>query len=834
MPKRKSNLNTIYISERLQESLRPISDSALTTIIAPMGYGKTTAINWFLSQKTKEDNCKIIRISAYSDNLTIFWRSVTDAFVHAGLSFMQNYPFPTDAAAGGLLADDMCYELSDYKECYIFIDDFHLLRDFRVSAFISTLANRIPETVHIIIASRDRFLSSSEILRLGAKLYQIGIDQLRLNHTELSVYAHRCGTDLTDEQIKSLLYSCEGWFSAIYLNLRTLLERGSLPDSNSDIYTIFTAAMIEPLPGVQREFIAVMGLADEFSVSMAEFVTGLEDAETLVNTLTERNAFVTKLPEGQKYRFHHMMKECAERSFKTLPKEKQDFYRNRYGKWYEEHQLYLHAIAHYRISENYDAFLKVIKLDAGILLSTLKPQLILDELAKIPDDILLENPFSILVLMRCMFNWRQIPKMMELKEKLGAAIKKHPEMPEEERGNLMGESDLIMSFLMYNDITAMSKMHRKASEQMTGIAMSLRNTGGWSFSSPSIIMMYHRIPGGLESEMQEMDECMPHYYKITDGHGLGAEKIMRAEMNFLQGDFDDAQIELESAYIQIENTNQKNMALCADFAARRLSLFTNNEERYTAKQRYDELLKEHNIALINIWHATYAYYYAVLEQADKIPDVYRDHKLSTMNILAPGKPMHEMIENQVYLAQGSYAKVIGRSEGLFAACDGLHYNLVKIHVQIQTAAAYEMMGKRLEAHKMLEEAVKASVPDRLYMPFAENYNYIKDLLDLVTDTEYKSFVSKVKTFGENFEGRRNKLKGKSKSKVPVSLLSKREFEIASLMETRLSNKEIAEQLFLSEGSVKQYINQMYTKLDIKGDRQTKRKLLFEYIDKIAN
>ena len=53
MPKPKRNLNTIYISERLQESLRPISRYALTAIIAPMGYGKTTAVNWYLEQRAK-------------------------------------------------------------------------------------------------------------------------------------------------------------------------------------------------------------------------------------------------------------------------------------------------------------------------------------------------------------------------------------------------------------------------------------------------------------------------------------------------------------------------------------------------------------------------------------------------------------------------------------------------------------------------------------------------------------------------------------------------------------------------------------------------------------
>ena len=40
--------------------------------------------------------------------------------------------------------------------------------------------------------------------------------------------------------------------------------------------------------------------------------------------------------------------------------------------------------------------------------------------------------------------------------------------------------------------------------------------------------------------------------------------------------------------------------------------------------------------------------------------------------------MFEMIENQVYLAQGAYAKVIGRSAELLAVCEGMHYALVAL------------------------------------------------------------------------------------------------------------------------------------------------------------
>ena len=245
MAMQKRNLNAVYISERLRESLRPISHCALTTVVAPMGYGKTTAVNWYLSQRASEA-ARIIRVSVYSDNLAIFWQSVQSAFCHGGLSFLSGYPCPADAAGGSLLADELCHRLAGETEFFIFLDDFHLLTDGRIPGFLCTLAGRLPENVHIIAASRDRFLPRDAVLRLGRRACSIGIQQLRLNHTELAVYTRRCGIRLTDRQVDDLLYTTEGWFSAVYLNLCSLADRGQLPSHASDIYDMFTAAMLDP------------------------------------------------------------------------------------------------------------------------------------------------------------------------------------------------------------------------------------------------------------------------------------------------------------------------------------------------------------------------------------------------------------------------------------------------------------------------------------------------------------------------------------------------------------------------------------------------------------
>ena len=719
--RQKWNLNTIYISERLKACLRPVTCCALTTVVAPMGYGKTTAINWFLDEQGKIDALCLIRISVYSDNLAIFWKSVQVAFKRAGFGFLEDYACPEDVAGAGLLIEDMCHELSKTGSCYIFIDDFHLLTDSRASAFLCMLARRL------------------------------------------------------------------------------------------------------------SGFLAVMGIADEFSAEMAVFVTEDEEVRAMVKILTEQNAFVKCLADGVTFRFHHMMKECANRVFAALDEEKQAFYLNRFGLWYEQHSQYLHAMDVYRRSKNYDAFLRVVKNDAGILLASLNAQEVMNVLAECPVSILKAHPLAILVLMRSMFNWRLIPKMMELKVLLMEVVEENAALSDEERGNLLGECDLIMSFLCYNDIGAMSQLHRRASSQMSRPAISIQNNGGWTFGSPSVLMMFYRGPGQLESELAQMDECMPHYYKITCGHGQGAEKIMRAEAAFVQGRFADAQIELERAYAQIEGNGQENMALCCDFLAWRLALAKEMKPHCSLERRRTELLRHHNAAWLNIWSGISAYYYALLGESEKIPPIFGEHRLSDINMLAPGRPMMLLIENQVYLAQENYAKVIGRSDGQLSVCEGMHYRLVALHIRIQTAAAYEAMGKWQEAKQMLTQAILEAETDYLMLPFVENYHYLKKLL-LRCQKQESLFVRYLIQMGEMYEMRRECLRKEAHRPEVLAVLTDKEYEMVLLINQHQTNREIAEKMFLSEGSVKQYVKQIYSKLQIEGDTRTKRKQLLQLLE----
>jgi DNA-binding CsgD family transcriptional regulator len=53
----------------------------------------------------------------------------------------------------------------------------------------------------------------------------------------------------------------------------------------------------------------------------------------------------------------------------------------------------------------------------------------------------------------------------------------------------------------------------------------------------------------------------------------------------------------------------------------------------------------------------------------------------------------------------------------------------------------------------------------------------------------------------------------------IEPLTQREFEILELLGKRMTNKEIAAELYISVGTVQQHLNHIYAKLNVKGRRE---------------
>lgn len=166
-------------------------------------------------------------------------------------------------------------------------------------------------------------------------------------------------------------------------------------------------------------------------------------------------------------------------------------------------------------------------------------------------------------------------------------------------------------------------------------------------------------------------------------------------------------------------------------------------------------------------------------------------------MLDVAKPMLGMVETQVWLAQGAWRRAVAQAEALLAPCQTLHYALVRLHLLIQLAAAYARLDDRAAADAHLRQALAEAEPDGLVMPFAENYRDLKPALDgLAADS---AFLREIRTHGAAMESRISALRHGGGE--PDGALTARERELAEHVAQRLSNREIAERMYLSEGTV---------------------------------
>ncbi len=817
MPRYPKDINAIYISERMQENLRHIKHSAITSIVAPMGYGKTTAALWYLAERQRKGD-QVFRVNIYSSDVNLFWLSFCTAFRGTELgNRLKGMDFPVGQTAVNLLIQDV----SDYldtleKHVFLLIDDCHLMEDSRVFDMLFALCDIPTRSLHIIVSSRSVVFMRGEELHLGHRLYRITVEDMRLNRTELSAYLRRCGVEMPEEEAEILFQISEGWFSCVYLNLRSYVKSGSLLSKGEDIYSMIGNTLYAGYSDMEQRFLLHMCIADEFTARQAEYITAAADTRQIINTLARNNAFIRYLPDTDTYRFHHMLRDYVEQLFAGLPETEQKALKLRYGQWYESQEQYIQALRFYGEAEAIPGVLRVIGLDRGVQLASINPQAVLSLLDRCSEEALMQEPQALLVLMRRLFSWRQIPRMLALKQILLKAVEQ-PGLPEEERRNLLGECDLVMSFLGYNNISAMSALHQKAASLMTRSAISTGNTGSYTFGSPSVLMMFHRESGKLSEEVETMNRAMPFYYQITDDHGMGAELIMEAEAMYNRGDFLEASILLQRARSVSQRKAQLYLPLCCDFLERRLALFGEAPEDKAWYQRKIQAFRKANDPMIfSTLDGCVAYLAAVLEQPEQIPAWIAEGRLAQANLLNPARPMFEIIYNQVLLARKDPIAVLARGQQLLAMCQAFPYLLCQIHLHIQLAAASQMLGRTQEAREELHRAFDLALPDGILMPFAENSRLLAPLLPSFRHIPQMEQICRLyKRLCANFV-----------ADIPgLDILTEREKTVATMYVSGKTRKEIAEALFLSEGTVKNHITVIYDKLQLTGTPKQKQHAL---------
>jgi LuxR family maltose regulon positive regulatory protein len=289
---------------------------------APAGYGKSTLMaRWHAQLMEQGIACAWLSVDESDNDKVRFVRHLVAALRSADASIGQTVAasLPVDMSSGvrpllEALAEDLA---SVQQRIVLFLDDLHFIQEPDVLEIVDWLINYAPRTVQQIVGTRDTQRLRVSALRVRRQLFELDLRQLQFDAEEVShFYRNRLGQDLPPRDLQRVLQKTEGWpagLELVALALAGLTDQSSFIErfagSDSGLVDYLGEVVLLRMDERTRAFVFRISMFERICVPLAQAL-GAEDAEEQLQALRLRNLFLIPLDQGGTWvRFHHLVGE---------------------------------------------------------------------------------------------------------------------------------------------------------------------------------------------------------------------------------------------------------------------------------------------------------------------------------------------------------------------------------------------------------------------------------------------------------------------------------------------------------------------------------------------
>lgn len=818
------NTRSLYFPDRITQAMGEILDYPLTVVEAPMGYGKTTAVRE--SIKNAGVNTKWQRV--HDGSIHSFWAGFCNMFseLNAESAYsLAQLGFPNDSVLRQE-AVSIIENIDFPNSTVIVIDDYQTCEHVQSDEFIKYLIEQEIPNLKIVLIVRFINFQALEELKLKGYIKHISKETFEFNVKEIKTYYRICGINLKDAQADKLYELTEGWISAIYLLLLNYLEDGSFT-STANIYKLLENTLYSSFSQEVKEFLQAICLFDYFTLEQAIHMWQKEDTDKLLLEITNKNALIRYDEKTRIYQIHSIFTKLLREKFENSKElDKKNIYQ-KIAHWYLKTEDYFSAMNYFYIAEDFDMLMNVVEIDKGNCIYSERKDKFIQFFEECLNEIRKEHPIALLIYAISLFMLNEFERFEKACNEFAWVVESSESLDDHSRSVLLGEFQILLCIAEYNDIAKMLERIEQANILLEEPARFIDTQFGWTFGSPSVLYMFYREAGELKLEVENIKEALPHYSRLTNGHGKGGEFVMEAEWYFNRGDFENAEIVAHKAYYEAAQYGQYEIIICSQFLQMRIALLKGDyfyafnalnklHDEIKLRKQYDFL---HTIDLCD------AFMHALLEKTSKIPNWIENGDFDSSRLYFPAKAFMNIVYGRVLLVNKEYYKLLGIADQ-FMELAGVFPNVLgQIYTNIYVAAASEKIFRREEALMALKCAMDIAIEDKVYIPFVENCDYIKPLLTLMLgEGLYIEGITKIlelyKPYEESIVHMNNELSDNNKPE-----LTEREIEIANLAAKGLTNKEIGEKLFITQNTVKTMLKRVFEKLEINS-----RAMLRQYFD----
>jgi LuxR family maltose regulon positive regulatory protein len=823
-----SHQKRYYLSDRLNQHLSSILDYPVSLVDAFSGLGKTSAIREYFKHNLPED-AKEYWYTCLYDSADIAWRDICDIFAlfdkHTAEQ-MRLLHMPTRDTL--LQFSAIIAKLHCNEETYLIIDNFHLARCSIPNEVIDVFSAHLCPKLHIVFISQH--LREKRIAwAYNDNVYEFDSSIFMFTSNDLDALLKLEGLCIPHEHVAELYYMSEGWPAAIAFQIEKYKQ------TNAFYFNEYAETFIEnvfwnQLSMKKKRILLSLSILGDVTPRQAAIMINLDTLPNDVERFLQYNDLVRYHPEQNKYHMNRILQIHLKKRFHKRSSDRfQNRVLNNAGYAYSDMQQYHLAAQCYLMAKNYESILSLPFHIKDIwdqdrrkflrFLTRLLDQCPEEILCKYPDT-LIKFTYTI-----CMEDEHEL--LQRLSNTIDLAIKKnYIGLCADELAILQNEWLLLQSFFAYTNVEEVYAVRRKVFSALKKPSKFTICDMPWTFGDTSILCNYWCESNKLDQVINYMDVNLPYYLHLKRGHGSGASTALRAETLLMRGQDIEAEILCYKALEEAKAHEQIAICLCVGLVLARIAILRGDTKQYLQAYNYirSYMNDDADTYIIQMVEACLLVLAMVLKDKDCIPEsFYSEEKRTNLNL---SKPYYQILKSEILLFDEQYVKVCGTARYVTELSNKPTYLLQIVYNYIFLAVGNQAIGQLSEAKTALREALLIALPDKIYLPFATHWPEISSLFQNPEEFLEKELINE--RLDDLLITCNRQLKGINiikKAVLQSEKLSSREKEIAHLARENLSNKEIADMLFISDKTVKTILNNIFKKLEIHKRSDLSKKIL---------
>ncbi|MFV0399633.1 MAG: LuxR C-terminal-related transcriptional regulator [Oscillospiraceae bacterium] len=821
---------------RIDALLRQCLHHPHTTVVAPVGWGKTTAVSAFVNKLRYPTVW--LDLNSFSNQPEIFHEQLATAlepFPQIAETF-SDIPFPFSCESCKMWMERISAAFPKTTRIIVVIDNFDQLEKGAVqeSLFSAVQCNDEMKQLHFFLLSRKPFLTEDEGKSDDGMFWntqnwvvegrsRVTATDLSFDEEELFSLASLRQVKLKNAQLAPFLAQTAGWPLLADLILRrgktsyTKLNRAD----QIRIENIFNQLAYQQLSQQDRRLLLELSLLPCFSVDIAALLS--EHNPQDVFTLLSAHPFSRFDNQNRIFFFHPLYKDFLSGKSQVLSNAQKKHVHNVAGDWYYHSGFLEFAQDSYWRAENYQRALEVLmEQQAGpgrIDVPGAESQL--QNLGKIPSRFAEEHPLTDLAVGAMLLRSLKTNKARKVLEALATRLEGEQG---DDRDRLLGEAYALLAEadMLQADSACFCHIEKAASLLTSGSSIRSKTT----FITDQIpALILHEGMTATETA-NAFYASAPNWEVVGRGSGYGFEFLLDACVSLNQGKLDKAESRCVQAIFKSMAMEQYDIAALSHYILARVELHRGDYVKIAEQLRIASELTE----LCGAPHLTQARDIAgsiLYLLADVVPKIQpRVSRLET--VLDNELPLWRaisLLEHSVYqMKRGDYSKAIAALSLLPPFFVQRKIWDVQLASNILLAICYFAEKQRDLAFDALHSACELAEPHGFSLPFSEYGNDLLPLLDAAAAQDevpfHEDWLARLRQDAITFAWRAMKVansfnEAHRAEPAQTTRLTMKELQVLNYLSQGLTREEISREMDISVNGVKKHLAGIYNKLGAK-------------------